>query len=170
MKFCKSQVEFYVTMTEPRPALVHMELPQHEVVPHAVEGLCKIIGAAIAQHGSALVGVTGSSSLHELYANLGRAKNVDWSKVVFFAVDDSFVPGCPTRGGATRKAIDGSFDWPAEPNMVFPGTTAAGVDECCRAYEDALENLLRVSARRLSRSVICPTLGMAKVFFFFALS
>lgn len=124
--------------------MVHTELPAHEVVPHAVLAICSILKEAIAEHGSALVGVTGSPSMHELYANLGRSSSVDWKKVVFFAVDDTFVPGCSSRGGGTRQAVDGAFDWPEEASMIFPGVSSFGVAECCRVFEDALENVLRV--------------------------
>ena len=97
-------------MTELRPPILHNQLPRVEVVPHAVEAIARIVRAAIAAKGTALVGFSGAASLHELYANLGLCSSVDWDKVVFFAVDDTLAPGQPARGGRTRQAVDGSFD------------------------------------------------------------
>lgn len=82
-------------MAEIRPAMLHDEVAPQLVVPHAVKSLARAINSAIMEHGTALVGFTGSKSLHELYANLGLETSVDWTKVFFFAVDDNVVPGCP---------------------------------------------------------------------------
>ncbi len=117
----------------------------------AMATICAAVNKALDERGAALVGCSGSPSLFELYANLGQNKAVDWSKVIFFACDESFVVGCPSRSGDTRKAVAGSFGFPPPSKMVFPDVRCGGEAECCTLYEDALENLLMVSRSRGAR-------------------
>jgi hypothetical protein len=135
-----------------RAPIVVPSVPRSEVVATAVATICAAVKQAVDERGAALVGCSGSPSLFELYANLGQNKSVDWSKVVFFACDESFVVGCPSRSGETRKAVAGSFSVPPLSKMVFPDVRCGGAAECCSLYEDALENLLMVSQSVVNRT------------------
>lgn len=122
-----------------RPPVVSLVVPPHKVMESACIEIARLVGEALSERGVALVGCSGSGALHPLYARLGLVSSVDWSRVVFFAVDEGFVPGQSALSGATRRAVAGSFASSAQ--LVFPDVTCGGADACCRGYEAALEGL-----------------------------
>ncbi len=99
------------------------------------------VQSILEENSTCLIGLSGSSSLHNMYALLGQNKQVEWRHVTFFAVDETFVPGNPLRSGSTLAAAKGSF---TGSRFVFPNVKIAGVAECCRQYENELENLLQL--------------------------
>ena len=88
------------------PPIISLVVPQHKVVEAACVEICRLVREAVAARGVALVGCSGSASLFELYANLGlvgKKDMADWSRVVFFAVDEAYVAVLrPVRDDAAR--------------------------------------------------------------------
>jgi 6-phosphogluconolactonase/glucosamine-6-phosphate isomerase/deaminase len=74
------------------PPIVVSTVPSHLVCPTAATIIADKIAFILENKGTCLVGLSGSTSLHSVYANMGKEK-VDWSRVTFFAVDEIFVPG-----------------------------------------------------------------------------
>jgi hypothetical protein len=121
--------------------IVTSSVEAHLVGSVAADIISSKIASVLEERSSCLVGLSGSSSLHNLYALLGQKKNVEWKHVTFFAVDESFVPGNPLRSGATLAAAMGSFDG---ARFVFPDVKSLGAKESCEKFESELENLLQL--------------------------
>lgn len=101
------------------------------------------IVSAIAERGRAIVGLSGGSTPKAIYGALGEAKNIDWSKVWVFLIDDRFVREDSPHSNQflIRSTLLRNAPVP-ESQLIFPDTELT-IAECVGLYEEHLRDLLK---------------------------
>lgn len=106
------------------------------------------INKVVSLKGSALIALSGSHMLDELYASLGLDEETQWEKVYFIAIDESCTPQNPLLSGTTYvvagligrwialisppcrlKRLKSAFHHPDPSRMVSPATSHLGPAE-----------------------------------------
>ncbi len=99
------------------------------------------IRSAIILHGHCTVGLSGGNTPIPLYRLLRNEKEIDWSRVIVFLIDERYVP--PDHPDSNQRMIREtllqSLPIPEE-HITFPDTTLP-LDECVRQYAQAVQDL-----------------------------
>lgn len=105
-----------------------------DFVTKAVDWLVQHINAAIQDHGSANIGLSGGSTPKPIYTKLGQRKDVDWSKVSIFLLDERYVPN--EHPDSNQKMIVETLllNAPIPPENVFFPDTTLPMEECVTDY------------------------------------
>lgn len=101
---------------------------------------------AVTKRGHCILGLSGGSTPGPIYAQLGQSKDIDWSKVSLFLVDERYVP--KEHAESNQRLIAETLLAHARiprPNLVFPKTTLA-VENCVADYEERLRSLFAEGA------------------------
>lgn len=111
---------------------------EDEFVQGSVIVLSSLINAAILQNGACLLGLSGGSTPKKVYEELGKSKEIDWSKVWVCLVDERFVPA--DHDNSNQKLVRETLLKHAsipEENLLFPDTSLP-IEECVLQYHVAL--------------------------------
>lgn len=102
-----------------------------------------IICEAAKERGYSVIGLSGGSTPREIYEALGRSKNIDWTRVWIFLVDDRYVPADSTDSNQflLRSTLLKNAPIP-ESQIIFPDTTLP-ISACVDLYDKHLKSLLR---------------------------
>ncbi len=117
---------------------------EEEFVSKSTELLEKAILDAIGKNGVCTLGLSGGSTPRATYTRLGASKNIDWSAVAIFLVDERYVPPDHKESNArlVRETLLHSAKIP-ENQIIFPEVTLP-LDACVQRYEKRLAALFRV--------------------------
>jgi 6-phosphogluconolactonase len=98
---------------------------------------------AIEQRGFSIVGLSGGSTPREVYGALGQAKNIDWSKVWLFLVDDRYIREDSPHSNQflVRSTLLRHAPVP-ESQLLFPDTELT-IAQCVGLYEEHMHDLLQ---------------------------
>lgn len=105
-----------------------------DFVQKAVDWLVMHVNAAIADHDSCSIGLSGGSTPKSIYKELGKRTDIDWSKVSIFLLDERYVPN--NHQDSNQKMIVETLlaYAPISPENVFFPDTTLPIDECVAAY------------------------------------
>jgi 6-phosphogluconolactonase len=105
-----------------------------EFVTKAVDWLVMHINAAIADHDSCSIGLSGGSTPKPIYTKLGQRKDIDWSKVSIFLLDERYVPN--EHPDSNQKMVVETLlvNAPIPPENVFFPDTNLTIEECVADY------------------------------------
>lgn len=97
----------------------------------------------IGASGVGILGLSGGSTPRAIYEALGRSKNIDWTRVWIFLVDDRYVPADSADSNQLllRSTLLKNAAVP-EPQIIFPDTTLP-IPACVNLYDKRLGSLLR---------------------------
>jgi 6-phosphogluconolactonase len=122
----------------PLPCTLIETTSPDEFIDQATALLGELILRAIAQRDECILGLSGGSTPGPVYTALGMRKDIDWTKVKIFLVDDRLV--APTAKDSNQRLIRETLLAEAEipaANIYFPDTTLP-IDMCVLAYAEAL--------------------------------
>lgn len=107
----------------------------------AVDWLVTHINAAIADHGSCAIGLSGGSTPKPIYMALGKRTDVDWEKVSIFLLDERYVSN--DSNDSNQKMIIETLlaNAPIPPDQVFFPDTTLPIDECVTDYTADVKTL-----------------------------
>lgn len=108
---------------------------------HAVDLMCASIREAIIMHGHCTIGLSGGSTPVPVYRLLRGRKDIDWSRVLLFLVDERYVPADHPESNQrmVREALLPSLPI-AEGQIFFPDTSLP-LKECVRSYSLIVSDL-----------------------------
>jgi 6-phosphogluconolactonase len=112
-------------------------------VTHAVELLGSLISAAISDHGSCILGLSGGSTPRPVYEALGKEqKPIDWFKVHLFLVDERYVPPDDPRSNQFLLRSTLLMFAPIPASQLYFPDTSLSIEECTQEYAQHLHGLL----------------------------
>ena len=113
---------------------------------HGCQLLKEIITAAIEKHGKAIIGLSGGETPKKIYEAFGKAKDIDWSKVWIFLVDDRYIRRDDPRSNQflLRSTLLKNAPIP-ESQIVFPDTSLP-YEECITLFDQHLTALFQKSS------------------------
>ncbi len=116
------------------PTTINAENEQ-DFVKGAVEIMTGIIKKSIAKNGRAFIGLSGGKTPAPIYTALGQEKDIDWSKVWIFLVDDRYIRKDSPHSNQflVRSTLLHHAPIP-ESQILFPNTTLK-LDECVDEFE-----------------------------------
>jgi len=112
-----------------------------EFAQRGAELLEKSIRSAISKRGHCTLGLSGGSTPRDIYTKLGESKEIDWSKVTVFLVDERHVP--PDHKESNQRLVRETLLKHTKippKNLIFPDTTLA-IGQCIEKYEKDLRKL-----------------------------
>ena len=125
-----------------------------EFIRIGVEMMASCIRSAIVDRKRCVLGFSGGNTPRPIYEALGKEKNIDWSNVWIFLVDDRYVRSDSPHSNQflLRSTILKNAAIP-ESQVIVPDTTLP-IDECIDLYDKHIADLVRRSPPDL------VTLGM----------
>jgi 6-phosphogluconolactonase len=105
----------------------------------AVQKITDVIAAAIEDHGTACVGLSGGSTPVPVYEALAQVQQIDWNKVTFFLVDERYCDAM--SADSNQKMIAESFETQAARLKLVVPNTSLPIDECIAKYAQDLKAL-----------------------------
>lgn len=96
--------------------------------------MCATIREAIILHGHCTIGLSGGATPVPVYRLLRGRKDIDWSRILVFLVDERYVPADHPESNQrmVREALLSSLPI-AEGQIFFPDTSLP-LNECVRSY------------------------------------
>ncbi len=118
-------------------------LSHAEFCMRSVQVIGECVRRAIDERGRCTLGVSGGSTPRPVYEAMGSQKEIDWTKVWLFLLDDRYVPD--THPESNQKLLwDSLLDVVRIPDdQVLLPDTSLQMDECVQQYEMQLGSLLR---------------------------
>ncbi len=120
----------------------------------ALEWLEALIKAAIAEKGHAVIGLSGGSTPGPAYEALGRSKDIDWSAVWVFLVDDRHVRADDPKSNQFLLRSTLLRHAPIPESQVILPDPSLPLDACVRQYDQVIGSLVE------QRGIDAVTLGM----------
>lgn len=106
-----------------------------EFITRSVASMAHVIRGSIAEHGRCLLGLSGGKTPGSIYEALGQEKDIDWSKVWLFLVDDRYIRKDSPHSNQflLRSTLLRHAPIP-ESQLLFPNA-ALKLEECMDEYE-----------------------------------
>lgn len=125
------------------PAPLLRRLPDPDALAReAAAILAEAVHAGIAEHGRAVIGVSGGSTPGPAYALFGADASVDWSKVWIFLVDDRHVRRDSPKNNLFLLRGSLLKDAPVPESQILAPDPSLPPDECARVYGQMLSALV----------------------------
>ena len=117
-----------------------------EFLKHGVEVLASAIRSTLAKQNRCLLGLSGGKTPAPIYEALGKEKNIDWSKVWIFLVDDRYIRSDSPHSNQflLRSTLLRSAPIP-DSQLLFPQTNLA-YEECIAEYNQVIAAALSKQA------------------------
>ena len=100
--------------------------------------LQRAIESAIVERGKCVLGLSGGSTPQAVYEVLGE-KNIDWSKVTIFLVDDRYVPA--DHEDSNQKLVQETLLKSAKVGEIIFPDTSLPLPECIADYDQKIAAL-----------------------------
>jgi 6-phosphogluconolactonase len=107
---------------------------EEDFINNSVSLLVEKINRCIEKNEKCSLGLSGGSTPRKVYEELGK-KDIDWSKVTVFLVDDRYVPR--DHEDSNQKLLDETLLKNVDPNVIFPDTSLE-IEKCIDDYEKHL--------------------------------
>lgn len=111
-----------------------------EFVTACVTILEGLINSAILERDRCVLGLSGGSTPRQVYEALGKSKDIDWSKVWLFLVDERYI-STDSDDSNTKLVRETLLANTTVPPMQFKYPADLPLEEWRKDYEDTLSNL-----------------------------
>eukprot|EP01132_Coremiostelium_polycephalum_P009042 gene9042-11075_t len=136
---------------------------KNEFIASTLQFIHSTIQNSIKERGVAVIGLSGGTTPRPVYEQLGKSKDIDWSKVYFFCVDERYIDKSSKDSiyDLIRNTIFSHIQSNDDPmltrNFIHPETKLP-LDECIAKYTRDLNQVLQLS----QGSADLVTLGMGE--------
>lgn len=120
------------------PVTLTQSTTDNEFIAQSVAWITTQINAAIDEHGSCIIGLSGGKTPCDVYTALGK-EDLDWSRVHIYLTDERYIAA--THADSNQKMIRDTLLANAtipESNIVFPDTSLP-LEDCIDDYAMRLQ-------------------------------
>jgi len=122
----------------------HIATSDSKFVEESLRWMKDRIHSAIKEHDSCIIGLSGGSTPGPIFEELGQAKDIDWTKVHIFLVDDRYI-SLEDKDSNQNMLNKTLFKNGKIGHLLFPDPTIKPIEDCCKDYEKRLKILFASS-------------------------